>query len=237
MVVNKKIDVLDHGYVVLVDSMGSDLTTVNAARASFAKRSTTFTKKDANLIKFLGENDHTSPFRHSVVQFEVKAPLMAANQWFRYVIGAASGDPFFAWNEQSRRYTTSDVEFYIPTQWRSAPENKKQGSGGAIENLDVVEWANSAYKDTLAEGLQNYNYALADGIAVEQARLFLPAYALYTTWYWTASLQGVAHFLNQRLKPDAQKEIRDYAEAVHQLVQPLFPNSLAALCSAEPSSS
>lgn len=231
-----QLPVLDKGYVTLVDHMGSDLTTVNAARCSYAKRSDTFEERDARLVKFLGEHGHTSPFRHSVVQFEVKAPLMVCNQWFRYVTGAASTDPFFAWNEQSRRYTTSDVEFYIPTEWRSAPTTTKQGSGKPFTDNMNADCARSLNM-LIMDAYRRYSQMISGGVCVEQARLFLPAYALYTTWYWTASLQSVAHFLNQRLKPEAQKEIQLYAEAVKELVIPLFPHSLAALCSAEPSSS
>jgi thymidylate synthase (FAD) len=225
------IKVLDKGYVLLVDKMGTDLTPVNAARASFARKSDQMTEKDERLLSYLVEHNHTSPFRHAVLQFEVKAPLMVCNQWFRYVTGAASSDPFFAWNEQSRRYVTSEPEFYTPAEWRSAPENKKQGSG-----LAASEWASEKAYESLSavvdEALLHYSMCIERGICAEQARLFLPAYAMYTTWYWTASLQAVCHFLRERLDGHAQYEIRQYAQAVRDIAMEHFPLSVGRLVDA-----
>jgi thymidylate synthase (FAD) len=230
------IDVLDKGYVRLVNHMGSDLTVVNAARVSYAKQSDALTEKDLRLIQFLAREGHTSPFRHAVIQYEIYAPLMVARQWWKYVIGSAhydgTGDSLEAWNESSRRYITEEPAFYTPAagQWRSAPANSKQGSG------DIVAWElGEKYTRELMNyvdlGIQKYEAALADGICAEQARLFLPAYGLYVRWYWTASLQSVAHFLNQRLEHDAQKEIQDYAKAVLEIVKALFPVTIDELLS------
>ncbi|MEK5234970.1 FAD-dependent thymidylate synthase [Paenibacillus sp. FSL L8-0470] len=230
------IEVLDKGYVRLVNHMGSDLTVVNAARVSYAKQSDALTEKDLRLIQFLAREGHTSPFRHAVIQYEIYAPLMVARQWWKYVIGSAhyegTGDSLEAWNESSRRYITEEPAFYTPAagQWRSAPANSKQGSG------DIVAWElGEKYTRELMNyvelGIQKYEAALADGICAEQARLFLPAYGLYVRWYWTASLQSVAHFLNQRLEHDAQKEIQDYAKAVLEIVKALFPVTIDELLS------
>lgn len=230
------IDVLDKGYVRLVNHMGSDLTVVNAARVSYAKQSDALTEKDLRLIQFLAREGHTSPFRHAVIQYEIYAPLMVARQWWKYVVGSAhyegTGDSLEAWNESSRRYITEEPAFYTPAagQWRSAPANSKQGSG------DIVTWElGEKYTRELMNyvdlGIQKYEAALADGICAEQARLFLPAYGLYVRWYWTASLQSVAHFLNQRLEHDAQKEIQDYAKAVLEIVKALFPVTIDELLS------
>ncbi|WP_342438496.1 FAD-dependent thymidylate synthase [Paenibacillus sp. FSL L8-0436] len=230
------IDVLDKGYVRLVNHMGSDLTVVNAARVSYAKQSDALTEKDLRLIQFLAREGHTSPFRHAVIQYEIYAPLMVARQWWKYVIGSAhyegTGDSLEAWNESSRRYITEEPAFYTPAagQWRSAPANSKQGSG------DIVAWElGEKYTRELMNyvdlGIQKYEAALADGICAEQARLFLPAYGLYVRWYWTASLQSVAHFLNQRLEHDAQKEIQDYAKAILEIVKALFPVTIDELLS------
>lgn len=223
------IQVLDKGYVRLADSMGTDLTVVNAARVSFSKKSEEMRDQDKRLIKFLADHGHTSPFRHCMLQFEVKAPLLVCNQWFRYVTGAASSDPFFAWNEVSRRYVQDAPEFYIPSEWRSAPENKKQGSGPNVAD-NIAKSCDVDLDNTIWYALCGYEAAIKRGVCVEQARLFLPAYAMYTSWYWTASLQSVAHFLTQRLKSDAQLEIREYAKAVRQLALEKFPLSLEALC-------
>lgn len=135
-----------------------------------------------------------------------------------------------AWNESSRRYVTEEPEFYIPAenQWRSAPENSKQGSGKPFEVefgyiateqlLSYIEWGERMYRNTINLG-----------ICAEQARLFLPAYGMYVRWYWTASLQSVAHFISQRVANDAQKEIQDYATAVKELAVERFPVSLGEL--------
>ncbi|KAA8750165.1 FAD-dependent thymidylate synthase [Paenibacillus sp. UASWS1643] len=229
-----KINVLDNGYVRLVDAMGTDLTPVNAARVSYAKESQVLTERDVRLIKFLAREGHTSPFRHAIAQFEVYAPLMVARQWFKYIIGSAhqegAGDSLDAWNESSRRYITEEPVFYVPTsgQWRGAPENSKQGSGEPVATRIGSE-AMKKLDDSVAMGMEFYEWALANGICAEQARLFLPAYGMYVRWYWTASLQSIAHFLAQRLEHDAQAEIQAYAKAVLTLIEARFPVSIGEL--------
>lgn len=220
------VDVLDKGYVRLVDVMGSDLSVVNAARVSFARESIGFDERDERLIKFLAREGHTSPFRHAMATFEIKAPLMVARQWWKYVVG--SDHTMDAWNEVSRRYVDEKPEFYIPDVWRATPDNKKQGSGGPVDQATSLK-AKTVLERVCEDAIANYEMALAHGICAEQARLFLPAYAMYTTWRWTASLQSICHFLNQRLAPDAQWEIREYAKAVEKLIRPWFPVSVAAL--------
>ncbi|MBX4152441.1 FAD-dependent thymidylate synthase [Paenibacillus lautus] len=224
----KKIDVLDKGYVRLVDVMGTDLSPVNAARVSYAKESKEFTEKDEKLLKFLAREGHTSPFRHAFMQFEVYAPLMVARQWWKYVVG--SDHTMDSWNESSRRYITEEPEFYVPQadEWRSTPDNSKQGSG---EPISIVH--GTGFTDYLMASIEEaeraYKIALDAGICAEQARLFLPAYGMYVRWYWSTSLQGVCHFLSQRLEHDAQKEIQDYAKAVLELAKEQFPISLENL--------
>lgn len=225
------IEVLDKGYVRLVNHMGSDLTVVNAARVSYAKESKELSDKDIRLIKFLAREGHTSPFRHVILQFEIYAPLMVARQWWKYVIGSAhaegTGDSLEAWNESSRRYITEEPAFYIPgeEEWRSKPENSKQGSG-VVLGSEAGQKLTKELIDYIELGVQKYEAALQDGVCAEQARLFLPSYGMYVRWYWTASLQSVCHFLNQRLEHDAQKEIQDYAKAILELSKPLYPVSV-----------
>ena len=238
MIEQQKINVLDKGYVRLVDIMGSDLTVVNSARVSYDKASAELTEKDVRLIKYLAKHGHTSPFRHATLQFEVYAPLMVARQHFKYLVGSSfqepSGDNMMAWNESSRRYVTEEPTFYIPqaTEWRSAPENSKQGSGEpVIENLGA--YFTEELLNYIEQGEELYRQALASGICAEQARLFLPAYGMYIRYYWTASLQSVAHFLNQRLAHDAQKEIQEYAKAIYELASEKFPVSIGELVTAE----
>lgn len=229
---NDTINVLDNGYVRLVDVMGSDLTVVNAARVSYAKESTELTDRDIRLIKFLAREGHTSPFRHAIAQFEIYAPLMVARQWWKYIVGSAhqegTGDSLDAWNESSRRYITEEPTFYYPQVWRSSPENSKQGSGSPVAPR-INDEAGRKIDDNIAMGMEFYEWAIANGICAEQARLFLPAYGMYVRWYWTASLQSVCHFLAQRLEHDAQVEIQLYAKAILALIESKFPVSIGEL--------
>ncbi|WP_271750064.1 FAD-dependent thymidylate synthase [Bacillus paralicheniformis] len=229
---NEKSNVLDNGYVRLTNVMGSDLSVVNSARVSYDKESTDLSEKDIRLIKFLAREGHTSPFRHATVQFEIYAPLMVARQHWKYIVG--SDHTMDAWNESSRRYVTEEPTFYVPKadEWRSAPENSKQGSGetlpesqGKIATQDLLDY--------VAFGERLYERAMKSGVCAEQARLFLPAYGMYVRYYWTASLQSVAHFLNQRLAHDSQVEIQEYAKAVYELVKPKFPVSISELVKTE----
>jgi len=230
-----RVDVLDHGYVRLVGVLGDDLTVVNAARVSFEKESDHLSKRDTRLLRYLAEHNHTSPCRHAVLSFEVYAPMMVMRQWGKYRVGSVwsfedSDDPIETWNESSRRYVTEEPRFYVPRpeQWRSAPENKKQGSGDPISDESTTNPLTDSLDDIVGQGLRYYNMALERGVCAEQARLFLPAYAMYIRARWTVSLHGVIHFLQQRLHEDAQWEIREYARAVYQLAQPKFPESFAA---------
>lgn len=130
-----KIDVLDKGYVRYDKHMGDDLDVINSAKVSFDRASSSFEEKEAHLLAFLAREEHTSVFRHSAMTLEVYAPLIVARQWWKYVVSSTHIDDQNGWNESSRRYITEQPEFYVPTEWRVAPANKKQGSGEPIEYL------------------------------------------------------------------------------------------------------
>lgn len=215
------IDVLDKGYVRYLDHMGDDLFVVNAARASFAKESAAMTKKDAGLLHFLIDRNEFSPFRHSMLSFEIYAPLMVARQWWKYVVGSDHRDPYTAWNETSRRYVTEDPEYYVP-RWRGAPENMKQGSDGFV-SYEVADEFTKLLIDRQSQSILDYENAIKAGIAPEQARMFLLAYGIYVRWRWTGSLEGVLWFLKQRLEHKAQWDMQEYSAAVHQLTKEFFP--------------
>jgi thymidylate synthase (FAD) len=234
---------LDHGLVRLRDVMGDDLTVVNAARVSFNDKSDWETwhpgpkqlsKKDKRLIHFLAEGGHWSPFSHPQLSLEVYVPGMVIDQLVKHRIGMSFGDEaaYMAWenagdNQLSMRYKEPQ-HFYIPTAWREAPENKKQGSGPGFVGAKDQFTATESMKIAVKRSEANYRWALEQGIAPEQARVFLPFYAVYTRRYWTSSLMGIIRFLELREKADAQYEIRMLANAVHQLVEPRFPESFAA---------
>lgn len=228
MTTKNMLNVLDKGYVRLVDVMGNDLSVVNAARVSFAKESKEMSQSDARLLDFLVRENHMSPFRHCFLTFEFKAPLLVARQHWKYIVG--SDHSMDSWNEGSRRYITMDPEFYVPNvdEWRTAPDDKKQGSGGPID-----PWMGNVLRgqliDYLEKGEALYNTAMDMGVAPEQARLFLPAYGMYVVYRWSCSLQSCALFLNQRMAEDSQVEIQKYAKAVYELCSPHFPISINLL--------
>lgn len=225
-----KVEVLDKGYVILTDTMGTDLSVVNAARVSYDKESKLFSEKDKKLIDFLIRENHTSPFRHAAMTFEIYAPLFVARQWWKYAVSSTHVDDQNGWNESSRRYITENEEFYVPDadQWRSRPENSKQGSGEPIDRNDGQLFTDML-ESYVKEGSAMYQMALDKNVAPEIARLFLPAYGMYVRWRWTVSLQAVINFLQQRLPHDAQSEIREYAEAIKQMVKEKFPNTYEAM--------
>lgn len=227
-----KIDVLDKGYVRLVDHMGTDLSVVNAARASFQKEVDELGDRDTKLIEFMAREGHWSVFRHCFATLEIKAPLEVTRQWWKYVTGAAHTDSFStAWNEASRRYVTMGLEYYCPfsNQWRSVPENLKQGSGGPLGPSEGQPFT-EALIYIQALGAEWYQKAMDAGIAPEMARLFIPAYGMYTTWRWSTSLQGLAFFLTQRMVEEgAQSEIVEYAQAVHELTKDIWEISMKNL--------
>lgn len=224
-----QINLLDKGYVRLVNSWGTDLDVVNSARVSYDKESLDLNEKDISLINFLVKHKHDAVFRHCGLTFEVYAPLMIARQWYKHAVASTHLDDQFGWNESSRRYVTENEQFYIPgvSEWRSAPVNSKQGSGDAVpESLGT--YLTHELIDFIDYGDKLYKKALDLGIAPEQARLFLPAYGMYVRWRWTVSLNAVLHFLTLRLGHGAQSEIVEYANVIHEIVKEKFPETLRA---------
>lgn len=205
-------------HVRVVDSMGSDLSVVNAARVSFNKRKESIDTRDTKLIEYLLKHEHTSPFRHGFITFHVRAPIFVLRQWGKHQVGCS-------WNEVSMRYVKHDFGFWSPDSWRSAPEgNVKQGSGGPITNQSD---ANTIYDKAIESCEEAYNALLDAGVCREQARAILPQ-SMLTEFWWTASLQAVLRFLDLRLAKDSQSEIRAYAEEVEAHVKKIFPETLKA---------
>ena len=200
--------------VELIDHMGSDLSIVNAARVSFAKLHEEFDEKsDTRLINYLAKHNHWSPFGHASMQFHIKAPIFVARQLVKHQIG-------LTWNEVSRRYVDTEVEFYEPTEWRLAAENKKQGS-----SEETVKY-NLAPAHRFAK--ECYENMLNMGIAPEMARMVLPQ-SMMTEWYWSGTLYAFARVCNLRCKPDAQKETQNVGWDIDKYARKLFPASWRAL--------
>ena len=223
------IHVLDHGFVELVDHMGSDLTVVNSARVSFGKRKTELSDGDKKLIKYLAQHKHWSPFRHVYVQFHCKVPEFVARQWYKHVVGIAYTDAAtidHAWNEVSLRYVdASEFDYYIPQGFRKQSEDNKQASTDEVLTDPKIE---ASFKKQCDEALKLYHSLIEQGVAREQARGVLPL-TIYTEFYWSVSLQALVNFIQLRKHAGAQYEIRLYAEALEQFVKQVVPVSYEAL--------
>jgi thymidylate synthase (FAD) len=225
----------------LIESMGSDLTVVNAARVSFSKESELIrtdtntyeqpkyglAEADAKLINYLAKHDHWTPFSHPQIMMREKVPIFVARQRFKHVVG-------FTYNEVSRRYVDDEPEFYTPDVWRSRPEGSvKQGSGGrSVDISGEFPLVDYGYNGDLSHYMyictESYKSLLLAGVAPEQARMVLPQ-SMYTEYYVTGSLAAWARAYKQRIDDHAQKEIQDLAEQWGSIIQPLFPESWEAL--------
>jgi thymidylate synthase (FAD) len=219
-----KIDVLDKGYIEVVDSLGDDLTPVNAARVSFGGRSDEFTEKDRKLSKFLIKHKHFSPFRHQHVMMIIKAPEFVMRQWYKHVVGieTTSDHPTkdHAWNEISGRYVAYQ-DFYEPTEFRAQSDDNKQASDGLIEEQSKANWY---WREAQKKSVDNYNKLLEMGMAKEQARSILPL-TVYTQVWWTASFQSIMNFIELRDEKTAQVEIQEYARALKGIMLEVFPET------------
>ena len=209
------------GFVECIDTFGDDLTVVNAARVSFDKESKTLTEGDKKLIHYLAKHDHVSPFFHPQVRLRLKMPIFVAREWFRHTVG-------FSRNEVSRRYVDTPPECWVPKAEEIRERDPKVKQGSKSTPVEQSEEVHRLLADQTESALKTYHSLLASGVAPEVARSILPQ-SMYTEFIETASLFGYARLCNLRLDPSAQKEIRDYATAVHQLMIDQFPASWSAL--------
>ena len=220
--------------VTLVDSMGTDISVVNAARVSFNKETNfkltemgaSLEDRDAKLIRYLAVHDHFTPFTHATVTMREKVPLFVARQRFKHTIG-------FSYNEVSRRYVDEDPEFYKPKEWRGKASDKKQGSSNEVIDINPLTPYGSRsmvddYDTVLNRCTWVYKQLLRKGVCPEQARMVLPQ-SMYTEYYVTGSLYAWARAYNLRSKEDAQQEIQDIASKWGGVMIKLFPESWLAL--------
>jgi thymidylate synthase (FAD) len=217
----------------LIDYMGSDLRVVDAARVSFNKASEwenessvelldyepKLKESDAKLINYLAKHDHFTPFTHCMITLRETVPIFVARQRFKHTVG-------FTYNEVSRRYVNDEPEFYVPTEWRKKPEGSiKQGSGNTHDQNEIIKkW----YSKTCTEALLDYNSLIDNGVAPEQARMFLPQ-GMMTSYYVTGSLSAFARAYLLRIDPHSQQEIQELAKQWDAIIKPLFPVSWEAL--------
>lgn len=220
---SEQIDVLDHGFVRLVEHMGGDLSVVRAARVSYdaAWRAGDNEGSDRRLINYLMRNRHTTPFESVEFMFEVKAPIFVFRQWHRHRT--------WSFNELSARYRELPEEFYVPkpehigTQSRS---NKQMREFGALQD-DQAVYAAEDIEKSCKESFSEYRILLERGVPRELARSVLPV-ATYSHMFAKIDLHNLFHFLSLRLHEHAQYEIRVYAEAIVELIRPVVPVALAA---------
>lgn len=209
------------GFVELLDTFGSDLTVVNAARVSFAKEVTEMKVADERLVKYLAEHDHVSPFFHPQARFRIKMPIFVAREWYRHQIG-------FARNEVSRRYVDSVPECWLPspTELRERDPRAKQGSKAtAVDSSPALHESIREFNEGV---IYLYQKLLSEGVAPEIARTVLPQ-SMYTEFIETGSLAAYARLCGLRQGADAQMEIRGYATGLSSLLAPRFPVSWPAL--------
>lgn len=218
-----KIDVLDHGFVRLVDAMGSDLSVVRAARVSYdaAWRTGEDQGSDFRLINYLWKNHHTSPFEVVTFTFEVKAPIFVLRQWHRHRT--------WSFNELSARYRELPEEFYVPKPEHIGVQSKDNKQARDLISstdervLGVAETIRLHCKDSF----DIYKSLLAVGVPRELARSVLPV-ATYSHMFATVDLLNLMKFLTLRDHAHAQMEIRVYAEAMRELIRPIVPTCIKA---------
>lgn len=218
-----KIDVLDHGFVRLIDHMGGDISITRAARVSYnaAWRAGENEGSDARLIRYLWKNAHTSPFEAVEFQFEVKAPIFVFRQWHRHRV--------WSFNELSARYRELPAEFYVPEPNAIGTQSKdnKQARDLSVDDMEKAESAAWMIGESSKASFRAYHELLSIGVPRELARSVLPV-STYSHMFAKVDLRNLLHFFDLRLHEHAQFEIRVYAEAMLELVRPIVPVAIQA---------
>ena len=208
----KAIPVLDHGFVRVIDYMGTDSAIVQAARVSYGK-GTKKVNEDAGLINYLLRHRHTTPFEMCEIKFHIKLPIFIARQWIRHRTANV--------NEYSGRYSIMDKEFYLPAPEHLAAQsqNNRQGRGDVLD----AQQSYAHYEEMMnCDEAGNVFDESKSGLARELARMNLPV-NFYTQWYWKIDLHNLMHFLSLRADGHAQYEIRVYAEAMLGMLKAWVP--------------
>ncbi len=221
-IIGKRIDVLDKGWIELIDLMphpstdvSGDLAIVNAARVSFLGESKG-PERDKKLLFYLMEHRHTSPFEMVEFKFRLRAPVVTFWQWVRHRT--------WSLNSASGRYTPfEENDFYVPDVWRKQSKDNKQASEGTLEDEQgriLTDKLRAHYE----QSYRLYSEALAAGVSKEMARIFLPGFSVYYTWVAKVDAHNLMQFLRLRMASDAQYEIRVYAQAIYEhFFKPALP--------------
>lgn len=218
----KTINLLNHGHVRLVESMGSDLSIVRNARVSYDAewRSGEDEGKDAKLIDYLVRNHHTSPLESVQFTFDVKAPIFVFRQWHRHRT--------WSFNEVSARYSELPEEFYVPEISQITTQSASNKQMRTDEQHPLATGYQDLIARTCADAFVAYKHMIANGVPRELARGVLPVNT-YSHMFGTVDLHNLAHFLRLRLHEHSQYEIRVYAQAMLELIEPIVPVAVAAL--------
>lgn len=215
-----EISVLDHGIVALMDVQGDNNRPAVAARTSYRTDASDYTdEQNAKLIRYLIRNKHNTPLQFCGATFYMVMPIFVARQLVRHRTASI--------NEESLRYVEARKQFYLadPARMQKQSTNNKQGSSDeVVENAKELLAREAALQVACWE---EYQYRLQSGLAKELARAVLPL-STYTAWYWINDLHNIFHLLGLRLDSHAQYEIRVYAQAMLDLLQPHFPAAIAA---------
>ena len=215
--------VLDHGFVRVIDYMGDDSAIVQAARVSYGE-GTKHVSNDEGLIRYLMRHWHSTPFEMCEIKLHVKLPVFVARQWIRHRTANV--------NEYSARYSILDREFYIPAPEHVAAQSvvNNQGRGATLEGEEAARVLEMLKSDS-TRAYDNYEAMISQdgqqGLARELARMNLPA-NIYTQWYWKIDLHNLFHFLRLRADSHAQYEIRVYAEEICRIVADWVPLAYGA---------
>lgn len=211
--------IFEHGFVAIKDVMGSDAAIVEAARCSYTNE-TKVTRTDRQLIRYLFRNFHLTPFEMCEVKFHIRAPIFVVRQIARHRTANT--------NEESGRYSVLRDDFYVPELGAIKPQsqNNKQGRDGEFSR-EEQNWLQQVIKTSGQESFEDYRNLLQDGVARELARVVTPV-STFTSFYWKMDLRNLLHFLALRTDSHAQYEIREYANLMVHLVQPLFPDTFEA---------
>ena len=212
---DQELSVPSHGFVRLVDYMGSDQSIVQAARVSYGG-GTKSVREDRGLIRYLMRHDHTTPFEMIVLKFHIKAPIFVVRQWLRHRTASV--------NEESARYSIVREEFHDPPVSDVGFQSKDNKQGRSQEPVpqEIVERFLRFLKEDRDTAYEHYEQFLQDNIARELARTVLPL-STYTQFYWQMNLHNLFHFLHLRMDAHAQKEIRDFANQVAVCVKGVAP--------------
>ncbi|MGH3015148.1 MAG: FAD-dependent thymidylate synthase [Gaiellaceae bacterium] len=222
---SRTIEVLDHGFVRLDDSMASDLSVVNAARVSFARRKEEMDDADRGLVRFLLRDRHGTPFEHNAFRFHVRAPIFVAREWFRHRVGS--------FNEFSMRYARATDDFYVPAADDVRTQVGKPGSYSfdPVEP-EVAETTREELRAVYETAFAAYERLVELGVARELARSVMPVGA-YTEFYWTVNARSLMNFVSLRAAETAQREIRRYAEACERFLAEEMPVTYQAFVDAD----